>query len=225
MIRHRRPVRSYVVRTGRTTDRQHRALEALSDRYCIPFSDNSLDLISLFSGKPVIVEIGFGNGKATADIAEQNREACYLGIEVYPAGVGNLLIELDERHLYNVRIIRHDAVAVFEKMLPAAGVSGIHLFFPDPWPKKRHAKRRIIQPTFVSLAISRLKCGGYVYAVTDWKEYAEWIYEAFTNEPALRNSAQKYCDRKVWRPVTRFERKAREKSHDIFELFFVKIST
>lgn len=219
---HRRQVRSYVVRGGRISNLQQRALDGLSSTYCIPFAEVPLEVDRLFDGLPVVVEIGFGNGDATIDIARQQSDHGFLGIEVFAAGIGNVLHELKTRHLYNVRIIRHDAVAVFEHMLPPASLQGIHLFFPDPWPKKRHHKRRIVQAAFISHVVTRLKTDGYIYATTDWPDYAEWMLRILTDEPGLTNTEQGFCNRKSWRPVTRFERKAQEKGHEVYELYFKK---
>jgi tRNA (guanine-N7-)-methyltransferase len=222
MDKHRRQVRSYVVRGGRISNLQQRALDGLSSTYCIPFSEEPLEVDRLFDGLPVVVEIGFGNGDATIDIARQRSDHGFLGIEVFAAGIGNVLHELKTRYLYNVRIIRHDAVAVFEHMLPPVSLQGIHLFFPDPWPKKRHHKRRIVQAAFISLAVTRLKTDGYIYATTDWPDYAEWMLRILTDEPGLTNTEQGFCNRKSWRPVTRYERKAHEKGHEVYELYFKK---
>ena len=218
-----RNIRSYVLRGGRVTRLQQRALERLSDRYVLSHEDGLIDLHSLFDGRPVITEIGFGAGIATAQIAESRGEYGYVGIEVFRAGVGKLLSEIERRGLENVRIVQHDAVRVLEELIPPSSLAGVHLFFPDPWPKKRHHKRRIVQPTFAELLSSRLVIGGYLYAVTDWEDYAQWMLKILTAAPGLENSEDGYCDRKEWRPKTRFEQKAHEQGRKIFELFFTRI--
>lgn len=224
MIDHHRSIRSYVLRGGRLTKLQQRALDGLSDRYLIPFAHEPVDLDSLFSNRPVVVEIGFGNGEATARIAEAYPDIGYLGIEVFPAGVGNLLHLIDTRGLYNVRIIRHDAVEALTCMIPEKSLHGVHLFFPDPWPKTRHHKRRIVQPDFVKLIASRLETEGYVYAVTDWEAYATWMLSVCTNEPELINDFTDFAPGQPWRPITRFEQKATDQGRTIRELMFRKRS-
>lgn len=185
----RRPVRSYVLRQGRVTDAQRRARESLLPRFGIPFSPQPLDLDRAFGrAAPKILEIGFGMGETTADIADRHPENDYLGVEVHSPGVGALLQRIDKLGLANVRVIQHDAVDVLEHMVPPRSLAGAHLFFPDPWPKKRHHKRRLIQPPFIALLASRLKPGGLVHAATDWEDYANQILEVLSAEPLLINT-------------------------------------
>ena len=215
-------MKSYVLRAGRITDAQRRALEGLTERYCIPFSDNRLNLKREFGGKPIICEIGFGMGGATAEIAATNPDKAYLALEVFPAGVGRLLNEIDTRNLLNLRIIRYDAMAVFESMIPNNSLSGIHLFFPDPWQKKRHHKRRILQQQFAKLMMDKLLPDGYCYVVTDWENYAADIVDVFAQTDGIKNSYGGFAPPLAWRPKTKFEKKAMEKGKPIFEVLVEK---
>jgi tRNA (guanine-N7-)-methyltransferase len=181
------------------------------------------DFAALFgNGRPLTVEIGFGMGRATADIAEANPERNYLGIEVFRAGVGRLVWEIEKRRLSNIRIIEHDAVEALETMVPPGSVSAFHLFFPDPWPKKRHHKRRLVQMPFAELLASRLAEGGYVLMVTDWENYAEEALAVFSAVPGLSNPHGGFAPPAPWRPSTRFEAKGRERGRPIREIYMVK---
>jgi len=215
-------VKSYVLRTGRGTQAQLRAYEELAPVFVVPFAGCRCDPASLFD-KPVppVMEIGFGMGEATAKIAEDNRELNYLGVEVYRPGVGRLLREIAARSLANIRIIEHDAVEVAAKMIAPGTLAAVHLFFPDPWPKKRHHKRRLVKRPFTGLLASRVKPGGYIYMVTDWQDYAESALEELTATETLANAAGTgFAPPKSWRPGTSFERKGRAKQHGIWELEF-----
>ena len=217
-------IRSYVTRPGRITRLQRLSLEQLADRYCIAFRDGELDLHALFpTAKRIVMEIGFGMGVATAELAEANPDVGYLGIEVFRAGVGKLLSEIERRELANVRIIAHDAVEVCRQMVPPNGLDGVHLFFPDPWPKKRHHKRRLVQPPFAELVTSRLAPGGYIYAVTDWEDYADQILQVLGAQDGLRNGYSGFATPLEWRPQTKFERKGLAASHIIKEIYFTKV--
>ena len=218
-----RHIRSYVLRSGRVTNLQRKALSELSPRYCIPFTPRPLDLPGLFGGKPVILEIGFGAGMATARIAGERTQYGYLGIEVFEAGVGKALSEIARLDLDNFKIIRHDATEVVTRMIPPESLRGAHLFFPDPWPKKRHHKRRIAQPEFVAVLADRLTHDGYLYAVTDWWEYAEYMLDVFEGERLLENRYDRYAPRQTWRPQTRFEKKALAQGREIRELVFGRV--
>jgi tRNA (guanine-N7-)-methyltransferase len=217
----RRPVRSYVLRQGRVTDAQRRARESLLPRFGIPFSREPIDLDDVFArAAPKILEIGFGMGETTADIAARHPDNDYLGVEVHSPGVGALLKRIDGLGLTNVRIIQHDAVEVLEHMIGPASLAGAHLFFPDPWPKKRHHKRRLIQPPFVSLLASRLKPGGIVHAATDWEDYANQMLEALSAEPLLVNAAAGFAQRPDWRPRTKFEGRGLKLGHKVWDVVF-----
>ena len=221
-----RTIRSYVIRSGRMSPLQQRSFDTLSALWCLPFREEELNLRSVFPAGEIILEIGFGMGTATAEIARRNPDKNYLGMEVHKPGVGKLLAEIESRGLSNVRIIHFDAVRVLEQMIPPGGADGFHIFFPDPWPKKKHHKRRLIQPDFVRLLLSRLKEGGYIYCVTDWEEYGLQMLEVLSSFPELENPAGTgWAESPVWRSQTAFERKGLAKDHPIREVFFRKKST
>lgn len=184
-------IRSFVLRAGRTTAGQQRALDDLGPRFLIPYQDQPLDLVSTFAGstKPKILEIGFGMGETTAKIAALRSEEDFLAIEVHLPGVGALLKLIGENNLTNLRLIRHDAVEVLENMIAPESLDGIHIYFADPWHKKRHHKRRLIQATFVRLLVSRLKPGAYLHLATDWHNYAEQMLLVINAEPTLKNTS------------------------------------
>jgi tRNA (guanine-N7-)-methyltransferase len=216
-------LKSYVIRTGRYTMAQRKAYDALSAAYLVDFQEEKLDLNKTFGNtNGVTLEIGFGSGFATADIAEANPDKNYLGIEVHRPGIGRLLWEIEKRSLSNIRIIEHDAVHVTEKMIPESSLEAIHVFFPDPWPKKRHRKRRLMQRPFTEKLAACLKSGGYLYMVTDWEDYALHALEELGACSVLRNAYEGFALPQSWRPVTRFEQKGLAKDHAIRELFFVK---
>ncbi len=184
-------IRSFVLRAGRTTAGQQRAIDELGPQFLIPFQDRELDLIAAFSGShhPKILEIGFGMGETTAKIAASRSSDDFLAIEVHPPGVGALLKLIGENSLTNLRLIQHDAVEVLEKMIAPNSLDGIHIYFADPWHKKRHHKRRLIQAEFVKLLVSRLKPGAYLHLATDWHNYAEQMLLVLNSEPALMNTS------------------------------------
>jgi tRNA (guanine-N7-)-methyltransferase len=216
-----RPIRSYVLRQGRVTDAQQRACEELLPRYGIPFAPEPADLDRAFGrAAPRIVEIGFGMGETTVDIAARNPGTDYLGIEVHTPGVGSLLKRVAALGLTNVRVIRHDAVDVLEQVIAPASLAGMHIFFPDPWPKKRHHKRRLIQPPFVKLAASRLAPGAVLHAATDWEDYAQQILEVLAGEPLLANTADGYAPRPDYRPLTKFENRGLKLGHQVWDVVF-----
>ncbi len=217
----RKEIKSYVLRTGRLSNLQKKAIEVLSDRYCIPFQEKLLDLKNVFGNEnPVIIEIGFGMGHATAEIAEKNRHKNYIGIEVHTPGVGKLLSRIDHLHLSNLRIIQYDAVQVIRTMIPKESLFGVHIFFPDPWPKKKHHKRRLIQPGFIQELIPLIEKKGYIYGVTDWENYAEQILSVLSQFSELSNPYEAYADGIKWRPNTSFEKKGIAKNHIIRDVWF-----
>jgi tRNA (guanine-N7-)-methyltransferase len=218
-----RPIRSFVLRQGRVSNAQQRAYETLLPRYGIAFSPDILDLERVFGrAAPKILEIGFGMGETTAAIAAAHPENDYLGIEVHTPGVGSLLKRIDEQRLANVRIIQHDAVEVLEHMIGRATLDGVHVFFPDPWPKKRHHKRRLVQPRFVSLLVERMKPGAYVHVATDWQQYAEQVLAVLGAEPRLVNTADGYAPRPPYRPQTKFESRGLKLGHGVWDIVFRK---
>jgi tRNA (guanine-N7-)-methyltransferase len=220
----KRPIRSFVLRQGRISEAQQRAYEQLQPRYSVGYSPLPLDLDEVFGRTaPKILEIGFGMGGATAQIASEHPENDYLGIEVHTPGVGALMRLLDAGSIGNVRIIQHDAVEVLNHMIAPGSLDGIHIYFPDPWPKKRHHKRRLIQPPLLSLLASRLKPGAYLHLATDWQEYAEWMLQVLRGEPLLVNTAQDYAPRPGYRPETKFERRGLNLGHGVWDLVFRRV--
>lgn len=219
----RRPVRSYVLRQGRISHAQQRAYDALLSVFAIPYCAQEIDLTRVFGrDAPQVVEIGFGMGESTAEIAASRPGTDFIGVEVHTPGVGSLLKQLGERDLKNVRVIQHDAVEVLQTMVGENTLSGIHIFFPDPWPKTRHHKRRLIQPEFVRLLASRLRPGGYIHAATDWEHYAEHILTTFQNESLLENTAKGYAPRPAYRPLTKFEQRGLKLGHGVWDILFKK---
>lgn len=221
----RRTVKSFVLRSSRLAPFQVEALERFSDRYSIKYQQKELDFQALFHNeRPVFVEIGFGMGDAAYRIAQSKPEYNYLGIEVFLNGFAKLLHRVGSSEMPNLRLIRFDAVAVLESMIPDASVAGFHIFFPDPWPKKKHYKRRLIQAPFAQLLAKKLIEGGYVYCVTDWEPYAQQMLEVFETIPALENPYGGYAPPVSWRPTTSFERKGLEKNHPVLEVWVRRVS-
>ena len=218
-----RPIRSFVLRTGRLGTGQLKALDELGPRFVLPYQSAPLDLAATFGREaPKVLEIGFGMGQATAEIARNHPEIDYLGVEVHIPGVGALLKLIGEQDLANLRLIQHDAVEVLRHMIPEAGLDGIHIFFPDPWHKKRHHKRRLIQPAFAELLASRLKTGGYLHLATDWQDYAEQMLAVLAANPHLRNSSDGYAPRPEYRPLTKFEQRGLRLGHGVWDLVFLR---
>jgi tRNA (guanine-N7-)-methyltransferase len=219
-----RPIRSFVLRQGRLTVAQERAVETLLPAYGIPYAPVMLDLDAAFGrAAPKILEIGFGMGTATAQIAQANPDKDYLGVEVHTPGVGNLLRLLQEHNLTNLRVIQHDAVEVLRDMIADVSLDGVHIFFPDPWPKKRHHKRRLLQTEFVRLLCDKLKPGGYLHFATDWEEYAQWGLDVLRAEPQLNNTVQDYAPRPEYRPLTKFEQRGLSLGHGVWDLIFRRV--
>jgi tRNA (guanine-N7-)-methyltransferase len=213
-----REIKSFVLRQGRTTPSQQRALVELFPRFGIAFSNSFLNLKEIFErAVPVVLEIGSGMGETTAEIAQQNPAIDFIAIEVHGPGVGSLLKKIDALGLTNLRVIRHDAVEVLEKMFEDGSLAGLHLFFPDPWPKKRHHKRRLVQPPFAALAARKLAPGGYFHAATDWPEYAEQMDAVFSKELMMKKA-----DQAKTRPVTKFERRGIGLGHPVRDLLFLR---
>jgi tRNA (guanine-N7-)-methyltransferase len=220
-----RPIRSYVLRQGHFSNAQRQAYESLLPDYGIPFSETPISLDQVFArSAPKILEIGSGMGETTVAIANQQPDKDFLAVEVHAPGIGSLLDKVEKLQLSNLRVIRHDAVAVLQKMLSDESLEGIHIFFPDPWPKARHHKRRLIQPNFVSLLCSRIKPGGYLHIATDWGNYAEQILYVLNNEKQLANTAADYAPRPLYRPLTKFEQRGLQLGHTIYDLIFIKVS-
>lgn len=216
-------IRSFVTRAGRLSTAQARALDELGPQFCIPYAKTPLDFEQAFGRRaPVIFEIGFGMGDTTAKIAAAMPEKNFLGVEVHTPGVGSLLKQIGEQQLNNLRLIQHDAVEVLTHMVTPASLAGVHVFFPDPWHKARHNKRRLIQPPLVALLASRIAAGGYLHCATDWDEYAQQMLEVLSAEPALQNTAAGFAPRPDYRPVTKFENRGLKLGHGVWDLVFVK---
>jgi tRNA (guanine-N7-)-methyltransferase len=219
----RRHIRSFVLRQGRVSNAQQRSLDTLLPRFGIPYSAAPLDLGAAFGrDAPKILEIGFGMGETTAAIAWDHPENDYLAIEVHTPGVGSLLKLIGDNGLSNIRIIQHDAVEVLRYMIADASLDGVHIFFPDPWHKARHKKRRLIQAPLVALLAQKLKPGAYIHAATDWQDYAEQVLEVLSAEPLLRNTATGYAPRPAHRPLTKFEQRGLRLGHGVWDLLFAR---
>lgn len=222
---YQRRIRSFVLRQGRLTKGQERALETAWPQFGIEYAEQSLDLAKTFGrdNSPKILEIGFGMGDATAKIAQTLPDSDFLAVEVHTPGVGGLLKLMQEGDISNIRILQYDAVEVLQNMLADASLDGVHIFFPDPWHKKRHHKRRLIQAEFVQLLCSKLKAGAYIHVATDWQEYAEWVLEVLRAEPLLQNTAVDYAEKPAYRPLTKFENRGLKLGHGVWDLVFKRI--
>lgn len=224
-----RRIRSFVLRQGRLTKGQERALETGLPKFGILYAENLFDLNQLFgrASSKKILEIGFGMGETTAKIAQTLPDDDFLAVEVHTPGVGSLLKRIEEVELNNIRIIQHDVVEVLHNMLADASLDGIHIFFPDPWHKKRHHKRRLIQAEFVTLLCKKLKVGGYLHVATDWQEYAEWVLEVLRAAPQLQNTAEDlalgYAEKPSYRPLTKFENRGIKLGHGVWDMVFKRI--
>lgn len=216
-----RRIRSFVTRAGRVSTGQRRAMDELGPRFVVPYSPAPADWEALFGRQaPRVLEIGFGMGASTAEIAAARPGDDFIGVEVHEPGVGALLKLIGEAQLTNIRIVQHDAVEVLEHMIAPGTLDGVHIFFPDPWHKARHHKRRLIQPPFVALLASRLKPGAYLHCATDWQNYAEQMLEVLGADPSLENTASDYAPRPDYRPVTKFERRGLRLGHGVWDLVF-----
>ncbi len=219
-----RRIRSFVTRAGRLSTAQARALETFGPRFCLPYQKQLADLDDAFGrAAPIVLEIGTGMGETTAHIAALMPEKNFVGVEVHTPGIGSLLKLIGERELQNLRLIQHDAVEVVTNMLAPATLAGVHVFFPDPWHKARHNKRRLIQAPFVSLLASRIAPGGYLHCATDWEDYAVQMLEVLSAEPTLKNTADGYAPRPDYRPVTKFENRGLRLGHGVWDLVFEKV--
>jgi len=219
----RRAIRSFVLRAGRMGSGQVKALETLGPRFVLPYRPERLDLDKAFGRHaPTILEIGFGMGGATAEIAAARPQDDFIGIEVHTPGVGALLQRIEERGLTNLRLVQHDAVEVLRDMIAPGSLAGIHVYFPDPWHKKKHNKRRLIQAPFVRELAARLAPGGYLHCATDWQPYAEQMLEILGAEPTLANTASGYAERPDWRPLTKFENRGIKLGHGVWDLVFTR---
>jgi len=217
-------IRSFVLRQGRMSEAQHRFLDEVMPRVGVAYRPAPIDLAEVFGRKaPQVVEIGFGMGQSTAAIAQARPGDDFLGIEVHAPGVGSLCKLIDEGGITNLRIVQHDAVEVLRDMIAEGSLAGVHLYFPDPWPKKRHHKRRLVQGPFVRLIASRLAPGGYLHCATDWEEYAEQMLEVLSAEPLLANTAEGFAPKPDYRPLTKFENRGIQLGHGVWDLVFRRV--
>lgn len=215
-------IKSYVLRAGRMSHAQRKSYDEHFPDYSIQYDTRIIDLKENFGNNDVFIEIGFGMGDATWQIAKENPDKGYIGIEVHTPGVGRLLHQMKSNGVKNIRVIEHDAVEVMDNMLSKNSISGVHIFFPDPWPKKKHHKRRLIQVEFIEKILKVVKPGGYIYAVTDWEEYAKHMMEVFSSIDSMENPYDGYATVQDWRPRTKFEKKGLDKNHVINEILFRK---
>jgi tRNA (guanine-N7-)-methyltransferase len=216
-------IRSFVTRAGRLSTAQAKAIDTLGPQFCIPYVKAPFDFASAFGRTaPLILEIGFGMGDTTAKIAAVMPEKDFVGVEVHTPGVGSLLKLIGEQGLSNLRLLQHDAVEVVTNMVAPESLAGVHVFFPDPWHKARHNKRRLIQGPFVNLLASRIAPGGYLHCATDWQDYAEQMLAVLGEEPMLENTAEAYASRPDYRPVTKFESRGLRLGHGVWDLVFRK---
>ena len=216
-------IRSFVHRRGHITQGQKEALSTVRDKWSIPYSQALLDPAAAFGrAAPLILEIGFGMGETTEQIALARPQDNFLGVEVFEAGVGALLKRIEACGLDNVRIIQHDAVEVLQYMIAPNSLAGVHIYFPDPWPKKRHHKRRLIQPPLISLLASRMASGAYLHCATDWEHYAVQMLDVLSAEPVLANTSDGFAPRPDYRPLTKFEQRGLRLGHGVWDVIFRK---
>lgn len=219
-----RRIRSFVTRAGRLSTGQARALEQWGPAYCLPYEKQLLDIDAAFGRHaPTILEIGTGMGETTAHIAGLMPEKNFIGVEVHTPGIGSLLKLTGERQLQNLRLFQHDAFEVVTNMIAPESLAGVHVFFPDPWHKARHNKRRLIQGPFVQLLASRIAKGGYLHCATDWEDYAVQMLEVLSAETSLKNTADGYAERPAYRPVTKFENRGLKLGHGVWDVVFTKV--
>jgi len=220
-----RTIRSFVLRTGRTTAGQAKAFETQGPQYLLPYAPGLCSFEAIFNRTaPTVLEIGFGMGEATAQIASSMPDSNFLCCEVHTPGVGALLKRIEEQGLTNVRILQHDAVEVIDHMLAPGSLDGVHIFFPDPWHKKKHNKRRLIQAALIARLAERLKPGGYLHCATDWQPYAEQILEVLSAEPTLANtSPDGYAPKPDHRPLTKFENRGMKLGHGVWDVVFKRV--
>ncbi|MBT8115691.1 MAG: tRNA (guanosine(46)-N7)-methyltransferase TrmB [Arenicella sp.] len=218
-----RPIRSYVRREGKITSGQQNAIDQLWPKYGVDAETQQLDLAQMFGREAfTVVEIGFGNGLSLVEMAQQQPEQNFLGIEVHKPGVGSLLVQVKKHGLENIRVSQSDAVEVFETQIADECLDRIQIFFPDPWHKKRHHKRRLIQPDFVSLMVKKLKPGGVLHVATDWENYAEHILQVLTKNVNLLNTATNYAKKPEYRSKTKYESRGENLGHGVWDLLFVR---
>ena len=221
----RRPIRSYILRQGRITKAQTNAIHESFQKYAVIFENKLIDFNAVFENKSrdLILEIGFGMGASTAEIARSNLNKNYIAIEVHSPGVGNLLKLIQENNISNVKIIQHDAVEVLNSMIKNDSLDGIHIFFPDPWPKKRHKKRRLIQLNLLKLIAQKIKKGGYLHIATDWEDYAFWIIDLLDKEELLQKTSDDFFKKPDYRPLTKYENRGIKLGYKVWDMIYRRI--
>lgn len=217
-------IKSYVHRSTHITPGQRRALNSeIYDRWCLPYREGFINYDEIFGRHAAtVLEIGFGMGETTAKIATAAADKNFIGVEVFSGGVGSLLNRIEDEGIQNIRIIQHDAVDVVNHMLAPDSLAGVHIYFPDPWPKKRHHKRRLVQSPFIKQLVSRIKPGGYLHCATDWEDYAMQMLEVLSNEEALQNRYPDFAPRPDYRPLTKFENRGINLGYGVWDLIFEK---
>ena len=221
----KRPIRSYILRQGRITAAQTKAIQENFQKHAVIFENKLTNFSNLFKNKnsELILEIGFGMGASTAEIAKSNLNKNYIAIEVHSPGVGNLLKLIQESDIPNLKIIQHDAVEVLNEMIKNDSLDGIHIFFPDPWPKKRHHKRRLIQSNFLKLIAQKIKKSGYLHIATDWEDYALWIIDLLDKEELLQKTSDDFFKKPVYRPLTKYENRGIKLGYRVWDMIYRRI--
>ncbi|GDX55049.1 tRNA (guanine-N(7)-)-methyltransferase [Methylophilaceae bacterium] len=221
----RRPIRSYILRQGRITAAQTKAIQENLKKHAIVFENQLVNFNDVFknSSRELILEIGFGMGTSTAEIAKANPNKNYLAIEVHSPGVGNLIKLVQENHIFNLKIIQHDAVEVLNAMIKNDSLDGIHIFFPDPWPKKRHHKRRLIQENFLKLMAQKIKQSGYLHIATDWEDYALWIIDLLDKETLLQKTSEDFFEKPDYRPLTKYENRGIKLGYKVWDMIYRRL--
>jgi tRNA (guanine-N7-)-methyltransferase len=221
----RRPIRSYILRQGRITKAQTNAIHESFQKYAVIFENKLIDFNAVFENKnrDLILEIGFGMGASTAEIARSNLNKNYIAVEVHSPGVGNLLKLIQENNISNVKIIQHDAVEVLNSMIKNESLDGIHIFFPDPWPKKRHQKRRLIQLNLLKLIAQKIKKDGYLHIATDWEDYAFWIIDLLDKEELLQKTSDDFFKKPDYRPLTKYENRGIKLGYKVWDMIYRRI--
>ena len=224
-----RRIRSFVLRQGRLTKGQANALETVWPQFGLEYAEKLLDLNQVFGrlNTKKVLEIGFGMGESTAKIAQTLPDCDFVAVEVHTPGIGSLLKLIQEGEISNIRVIQHDVVEVLQHMIADNSLDGVHIFFPDPWHKKRHHKRRLIQAEFIKQLCAKLKVGAYIHVATDWQEYAEWVLDVLKAEPQLHNTStdltQEYAEKPSYRPLTKFENRGIKLGHGVWDLVFTRV--
>jgi tRNA (guanine-N7-)-methyltransferase len=221
----RRPIRSYILRQGRITKAQTNAIHEIFQKYAVIFENKLIDFNGVFENKSrdLILEIGFGMGASTAEIARSNLNKNYIAVEVHSPGVGNLLKLIQENNISNLKIIQHDAVEVLNSMIKNDSLDGIHIFFPDPWPKKRHQKRRLIQLNLLKLIAQKIKKDGYLHIATDWEDYAFWIIDLLDKEELLQKTSDDFFKKPDYRPFTKYENRGLKLGYKVWDMIYRRI--